>query len=75
MFSFVGDVVLDPFGGTGSTAVAAAMLGRSSISVDVEERYVELMAARLAQSDLLLRYEVIQNESELIRIREELRRA
>lgn len=48
MFSFVGDTVLDPFGGTGTTASAAAECGRHSISVDVEPDYVELMKRRLS---------------------------
>jgi len=39
MFSFVGDTVLDPFGGTGTTGLAAARWGRNSISVEIEEKY------------------------------------
>lgn len=39
MFSFVGDTVLDPFGGTGTTSLAAARWGRNSISIEVEEKY------------------------------------
>lgn len=42
MFSFVGDTVLDPFGGTGTTALAAARWGRNSISVEVEEKYFSM---------------------------------
>lgn len=51
MFSFTGDTVLDPFAGTGTTALAAMRLGRNSISVDVERRYVELAEARLSASE------------------------
>lgn len=47
MFSFVGDTVLDPFGGTGSTAVAALTERRNSITVDVEPDYVDAIIARL----------------------------
>src|SRR5262249_39558796 len=47
MFSFVGDTVLDPFAGTGSTAVASIETGRNSISIDVEDDYVTLIEARL----------------------------
>ncbi|MCW1984380.1 UNVERIFIED_ORG: site-specific DNA-methyltransferase (adenine-specific) [Sphingomonas sp. R1F5B] len=42
MFSFAGDTVLDPFGGTGSTAVAAVAAGRNSVSFDIEPTYVEM---------------------------------
>jgi site-specific DNA-methyltransferase (adenine-specific) len=49
MFSFAGDTVLDPFGGTGSTAVAAISAGRNSLSLDIEPAYVE-MAERNIQA-------------------------
>ncbi len=48
MFSFVGDTVLDPFGGTGTTALAALQLGRSSVTYEVEEKYLPLIMRRLA---------------------------
>ncbi|MGE0120090.1 MAG: site-specific DNA-methyltransferase [Dongiaceae bacterium] len=48
MFSFAGDSVLDPFAGSGSTAIAALRTGRSSISVEVEESYVTMAAHRIA---------------------------
>lgn len=48
MFSFVGDVVLDPFGGTGTTALAALRAGRSSVTYEVEEKYLPLIMNRLA---------------------------
>jgi len=47
MFSFAGDVVLDPFAGSGSTAIAAVRSGRSSISVEVESSYVMTSASRI----------------------------
>ena len=40
MFSFVGDTVVDPFGGLGTTAQAAAATGRNSISYEIEPFYV-----------------------------------
>lgn len=42
MFSFVGDTVLDPFSGTGTTVIAAVENGRRAIGVDIEPRYVEM---------------------------------
>lgn len=47
MFSFVGDTVLDPFMGTGTTSVAAAKWGRNSIGVEIDPHYFEMAAKRL----------------------------
>lgn len=47
MFSFVGDTVLDPFLGTGTTSVAAAKWGRNTIGVEVDPRYFEMANDRL----------------------------
>lgn len=48
MFSFAGDTVVDPFGGTGTTTIAALETGRSSIAVEIEPSYVDLVEQRLA---------------------------
>jgi modification methylase len=47
MFSFVGDTVLDPFMGTGTTNVAAAKWGRHSLGVEVDPRYFDIAVKRL----------------------------
>jgi modification methylase len=47
MFSFVGDVVLDPFMGTGTTTVAAAKTGRNSIGIEVDVDYFEFAESRI----------------------------
>ena len=49
MFSFVGDVVLDPFLGTGTTTEAAILAGRSSIGYEIEESYYSIVKERLRQ--------------------------
>jgi modification methylase len=59
MFSFAGDIVIDPFAGLGTTAQAAAMTGRNSISFDIEPRYFAEQQKRFekwhaAQQDRLL---------------------
>lgn len=50
MFSFVGDTVMDPFSGTGTTSVAAALCGRNSIGIEIEARYHQLATQRLRDS-------------------------
>ena len=47
MFSFVGDTVLDPFMGTGTTTLAAAKWGRNSIGVEVDLHYFKMAVQRL----------------------------
>lgn len=47
MFSFVGDVVVDPFCGTGTTMVAAAKAQRNSVGVEIDPAYCEMALARL----------------------------
>jgi len=46
LFSFWGETVLDPFGGTGTTASVALSLGRSAINVDQNSRYVQIATDR-----------------------------
>lgn len=46
MFSFVGDTVIDPFMGTGTTALAAAQSGRNSISFEINESYLDMSVKR-----------------------------
>jgi len=52
MFSFAGDTVVDPFAGTGTTAIAAMETDRNSISVEIDPGYLAAMESRLVSSGL-----------------------
>lgn len=54
MFSFVGDTVLDPFLGTGTTAVAASRWGRHSVGTEIDPHYFDLAARRLHEESAKL---------------------
>jgi len=54
MFSFAGDNILDPFAGTGTTAIAAFNTGRNSISVEIEPKYVAMARNRLQEASWLM---------------------
>ncbi len=60
MFSFVGDTVMDPFMGTGTTSLAAARCGRHSIGVEVDGHYFDLAHRRILHEtgDLFSRVDI-----------------
>jgi DNA modification methylase len=48
MFSFVGDTVIDPFMGTGTTNLACARWGRNSIGIELDPKYFDIAKRRIA---------------------------
>jgi site-specific DNA-methyltransferase (adenine-specific) len=51
LYTFLEDVVLDPFCGSGTTCVAAKKLGRRHIGYEINADYVELAEKRLEEID------------------------
>lgn len=52
LFTDPGDLIFDPFMGSGSTLVAAKRIGRKAIGVEINERWCDVAASRLAQRAL-----------------------
>ena len=49
LYTFAGDVVLDPFGGSGSAAIAALKAGRHFVLYDISDEYVRLAQERIGK--------------------------
>ncbi len=54
LYSYVGDVVLDPFLGSGTTAVAAVKTGRRYVGFEIDAQYFELAQLRVAEAQATL---------------------
>lgn len=54
LFTKEGDIVLDPFVGSGTTALAAIQLGRKHVSIDINKEYIELARKRITETQIRL---------------------
>jgi DNA modification methylase len=64
MFSFAGDVVVDPFSGSGTNAIAAARTGRHSIGYEVSLKYQKMSVARFYRETRRLFWQPVVTEME-----------
>jgi DNA modification methylase len=49
-YSFIGDIVLDPFMGSGTTAVGAKMLNRRYLGYEIHKEYIDIAISRLEKT-------------------------
>jgi DNA modification methylase len=54
LFTKPGDLVLDPFVGSGTTALSAIQLGRHFVGIDVSEEYIQLANQRVFEKQIKL---------------------
>jgi len=78
MFSFVGDTILDPFLGSGTTSVAALKLSRNSVGYEINEDYLSTIEKRLKRSigifDKDDSFEIIRQKSEDANFKQDIQR-
>jgi len=55
-----GDLVLDPFNGSGSTGIAALRLGRKYIGIELSKEYLDLTVSRLENELINLRLQLVR---------------
>ncbi len=75
MFSFVGDLVLDPFWGTGTTTAAAMDAYRCSVGYEIEPQYLAIGHARFSQADSAATIEFVTRDGRVGEPRASYRRA
>jgi len=78
MFSFVGDTVLDPFLGSGTTSLAAKNLNRNSIGYEINEDFLPIIKEKLGiQQSIIFQdvsYNIIKQEQPKINFKEEIKK-
>ena len=60
MFTFVGDTVLDPFLGSGTTAKVALELKRNTIGYEINEKFLKIIKEKIGMEESLFKFSDIQ---------------
>ncbi|MCM8823377.1 MAG: thermonuclease family protein [Candidatus Omnitrophica bacterium] len=78
MFSFVGDTILDPFLGSGTTTLAAKNLNRNSIGYEINEDFLPIIKEKLGLTQISIlqdaTFEIIKQEEPKIDFKEEIKK-
>ena len=78
MFSFVGEIVLDPFLGSGTTSLAAKNLNRNSIGYEINEDFLPIIKEKLGINQNIhfqeATFEIIKQEEIKINFKEEIKK-
>jgi len=78
MFSFVGDTVLDPFLGSGTTSLAAKNLKRNSIGYELNEKFLPIINQKLGlQQGTILQdteFQIVKQEESKLNFKEEIKK-
>lgn len=60
LFSFVDDLILDPFLGSGTTLIACALLNRRGIGVEIDKNYCKLSKDRLVREGKIFQNKLVE---------------
>ncbi|MCD6400930.1 MAG: site-specific DNA-methyltransferase [Anaerolineales bacterium] len=63
LYTYKGDTILDPFMGSGSTAIAALKSDRNYVGFDIDPEYVKLAEERIRQHKSQIRMEILETQS------------
>ena len=78
MFSFIGDTVLDPFIGSGTTSLAAKSLNRNTIGYEINEEFLPVMKRKLSMEQGTIfqdvSFEVIKQDKSKLSIEEDIKK-
>jgi len=76
MFSFVGDTVLDPFLGSGTTSLAAKNVARNSVGYEINKEFIPIIKRKLGDAQIDIhgtQYELITQEPKFFNFKDEIK--